>query len=127
MCGLCLRERQTVAESKQLIGGSSTKSLPPYIDVSLSFNSNPRGCIEFRICEYSNVDTKLGIANCARQEPLSDETGSRTMFHFEPNAVSADLRLQVPRKTNCSACVLQMKYFDGEYCFYHTYGSNKNI
>ena len=116
LCGLCLRGRQLVRETKLLSDNSLPKKPPQFVDVSLSFNSNPRGCIEFRICEYPQDVTKLQMAKCARQEPLSDETGRKTMFHFEPNVISAELRLKVPRNVNCSACVLQLKYFDGKYC-----------
>ena len=116
ICGLCPRERQIVGETKTLTDMSVTKNPSQFIDVSLSFNSNPRGCIEFRICEYTQADTKLQMTKCAKQDPLSDETGRKTMFHFEPNVISADLRLKVPRNVTCSDCVLQLKYFDGKYC-----------
>ena len=117
MCGLCSKELQVLKETKVIADNSLPKTPSQFIDVSLSFKSNPRGCAEFRICEYPSGDTKLNNANCTRQEPLYDETGRKTMFHFETDAVSADLRLKVPRNVNCSTCVLQLKYFDGTYLF----------
>ena len=111
MCGLCAEEQRLFKETKAYMQHMITT--PGYLNVSFSVNANTGSCGEFRICDYTSGNTKQDALNCARQEPLFDETGSKTMFHFEADKVAAEVRLTIPKKVNCSTCVLQLKYLAG--------------
>ena len=114
MCGLCTEERNAFEEINGHVPYNVQKS--GFLNVSIAFPYKTMSCAEFRICDYpSGGSTSLSALKCARQKPLFDETGSKTMFHFEANMATAELRLKIPtEKMSCSRCVLQLKYLGGE-------------
>ena len=114
MCGLCTEERNAFEEINGQVPHDVQKS--GFLNVSIAFPPNTVSCAEFRICDYpSSGSASLSALKCAGQKPLFDETGSKTMFHFEANMATAELHLKMPtEKLSCSKCVLQLKYLGGE-------------